>query len=151
MATESAVTTVPTTAFDEWIERLTRPRIAVIIGLGLTLPLIGAAYLDGVPAGSFNSGAWRESLAGPILLVYTLFVTPLLAQFGNPAIEAFQSLMNADAAFDQLQCNYPHADSGGIHQVKSGQRESGSWQLLDSLYPFSIHFELLVIFRRCSK
>lgn len=94
MATEST-TTVPLTSLERYMDRLSQPRAIAAIGLAFVLLLVGASYLDGNLAGLSEAGDLRL-LGYPVLIVYTLSASRILAPFGDRAIEAFRPLVRMD-------------------------------------------------------
>jgi hypothetical protein len=89
--------------FDKLISRQRHPLITAAIGLLLTLPSIGAAWLDGVVDDFFSQGHWRLLLLPPTVIVYILIVAPILTRVETSVIQAFRPLvLKDDDSFDRL-------------------------------------------------
>jgi len=98
MATESTLTTYPSTLLEELMERtqLSWLQVTVAVGLVFILFLVGAAYLDGVLAGPFNTELWRNALEHPAIIAYTLLILPMLRRLRDGAIDGCCPLVPLD-------------------------------------------------------
>ena len=142
-------------------ERLiSRPRPAwVTLGISLLLALapLGAVYLDGVLVAAFSQGYWRVLLAAPVVVIYVLIVSPIMARMDNVAIRAFRPLVPLDDDhFNRLVNEAARINpigeaialGGGILFGVAGglfwlSGDVGFWLRLYSLLSYSLMFGLL--------
>jgi hypothetical protein len=74
----------------------------------LILFLVGMAYLAGVLADPFDVDFWRAGLLYPALIVFILWILPILRRLRDGAIESFRPLaLMDDGDFEQLLAEAP--------------------------------------------
>jgi hypothetical protein len=82
--------------------------VAAAAGLILILFLVGMAYLAGVLADPFDADFWRAGLLYPALIVFILWVQPILRRLRDGAIASFRPLaLMDDDDFEQLLAKAP--------------------------------------------
>jgi hypothetical protein len=110
MTTKSTTVNTPSTLLEAFVEqsRLSWRQVAVAVGLVLILFLVGMAYLAGVLVDPFDADFWRAGLLYPALIVYILWILPILRRLRDGAIAGFRplALMNDDD-FEQLLAEAP--------------------------------------------
>jgi hypothetical protein len=85
------------------IGRLSRPWVAVGIGIVLILALLTAAYLDGLLDDLLSQGRWRLMLSPAAVIVYILAVSPIVERAEAAVIDALRPLVQIDDdAFERL-------------------------------------------------
>ena len=82
----------PSTLLEALVEqsRLSGRQVAAAVGLVLILFLVGVAYLAGVLADPFDADFWRAGLLYPAIIVYILWILPILRRLRDSAIESFR-------------------------------------------------------------
>jgi hypothetical protein len=95
MTAESTAITTPSTLIEELPERtgLSWLKLTAVIGMVMTLALVGAAYLDGVLARPLSSDFWRITLGSPAIIAYALLLQPSYKRWRDSAIKAFRPLV----------------------------------------------------------
>jgi hypothetical protein len=102
MGTETVGKPAPS-LFQRLISRPRSPWLTVGIGLLLVLAPVGAAALDGVLDQFFSQDLWRLSWLPPVVILYILVVSPIMARMEAGVVEAFRPLVQMDDEdFEQL-------------------------------------------------
>lgn len=85
---------------------LSQPRptwVTFVISAVLLLVPFLAAQLDGLGAELIRTGSWRPLLIGPVIIIYILIVSPILARDDSEALRAFRPIVQLDdQAFSQV-------------------------------------------------
>jgi hypothetical protein len=92
MRTKSNTINMPSTLFEELVERagVSWLQIAVAVGLVLILFLVVIAFLASVPTAPFDARFWQAGLLYPAVIVYVLLMLPVLKRLRERAIEDFR-------------------------------------------------------------
>ena len=89
--------------FQRLISRQRSHWITAGTGLLLVLAPVGAAALDGVLDQFFRDDLWRLSWLPPVVILYILIVSPIMARMESGVVEAFRPLVQMDDKdFEQL-------------------------------------------------
>jgi hypothetical protein len=110
MTTKSTTVNTPSTLLEAFVEqsRLSWRQVAAAVGLVLILFLVGMAYLAGVLADPFDADFWRAGLLYPALIVYILWILPILRRLRDGAIAGVRPLaLMDDDHFEQLLAEAP--------------------------------------------
>jgi len=78
---------------------LSQPRptwVTFVISAVLLLVPFLAAQLDGLGAELVRTGSWRPLLIGPVIIIYILIVSPILARDDSEALRAFRPIVQLD-------------------------------------------------------
>jgi hypothetical protein len=100
----------PSTLIEALVEkiRLSERQVAAVVGLVLILFLVGVAYLAGVLTDPFDVDFWRAGLLYPAIIVYILWILPILRRLRDSAIEGFRPLaLLDDNDFERLLAEAP--------------------------------------------
>ena len=100
----------PSTLLEALVEqsRLSWRQVAAAAGLVLILFLVSMAYLAGVLADPFDTDFWRAGLLYPAIIVYILWILPILRRLRDSAIESFRPLaLMDDDDFERLLAEAP--------------------------------------------
>lgn len=110
MRTKSNTINMPSTLFEELVERagVSWLQTAVAVGLVLVLFLVGIALLAGVLTTPFDARFWQAGLLYPAVMVYVLLMLPVLKRWRDRAIEDFRPLaLMDDDDFEHLLAEAP--------------------------------------------
>jgi len=89
--------------YDRTIARRRPWWVTMLISLVLVLIPLGAITLDGAWGDIIRSGLWRPILLGPVVILYILVVSQMMAKSSAAMLGAFRPLVGMDAdGFDQL-------------------------------------------------
>ncbi len=95
---------------------IARPRpmwIILLISILLLLSPVGAVSLDGNLKSLFTQGQWRPIFLSPIVIIYILIVSQLMAKTDTRMLEGFRPVLKInDEVFNRLVI-----DSSGIHPI----------------------------------
>src|ERR1051325_1157045 len=91
----TSIILAPYTIIESWVERsrLSWPNVNLLISLLVLLPLVAAAYLDGIFANPFDARYWRVTLLGPAVVIYIFATHPQIRRLRREAIEAFRDIV----------------------------------------------------------
>jgi hypothetical protein len=107
--TEFDPVTSPYTLLGSWVERsrLSWSQASLIVGLLLLLPLLLAAFLDGIFNHPFDVKYWRITLLGPTIVLYIFATHPQIRRLRREAIEAFRPIVSMSSEeFDRFVDQY---------------------------------------------
>jgi hypothetical protein len=92
-----------TSLFDRLISRPRPLWVTISISLLLILIPIGAVYLDGSWSDALSRGYWRQLLVAPVVIIYILVISQIMARSDADVLKAFRPLVLIDDDhFDRL-------------------------------------------------